>query len=338
MNIVSRYSILILFVLFTQNGFAQEQKTPRVIEIGIAVNDIQAATKKYQQIMGITHWQIADLFPADTKQQLPSVRVARGKFGDLQIALLQPLAGDSLLKSHLAKNGSSIFHLGVSGFIDIKEFTHESVSTRQNFSGSWIDSYAELGVNLFAHETDFLAVDYWGETQLDKSPINNEPRRVLHLGIVTNDIVENAMSFLNTLGVGPWLRVDFKDPHLSNSQYIGAKGKIVPFIKIAYAMWGDLQIELLQPISGVSPHRDFLINNGPGAHHLKIDSTKDHDKLVQHYLGNGLSILMQSDNGGAGRTATYMNTVEELGFVLELTRGHTGLGTLPVVGSIPQAQ
>lgn len=338
MKLVRCFSFVILIGLFTQTSVAQGEKTSRVIEIGVAVNDIQSATKKYQQIMGISHWQIADIFPADTKQQLPSVRVARGVFGDLQIALLQPLAGDSLVKSHLAKNGSSIFHLGISGLIDIKEFKHESVNTRQNFSGSWIDSYAELGVNLFVHETDFLAVDYWGETQLDKSPINNEPRRVLHLGIVTNDIVENAMSFLNRLGVGPWLRVDFKDPHLSNSQYIGAKGEIVPFIKIAYAMWGDLQIELLEPVSGVSPHRDFLISHGTGAHHLKIDSTKDHDQLVQHYLNNGLSILMQSDNGGTGRTATYMNTVDELGFVLELTRGHTGLGTLPIVGSIPQAQ
>ena len=100
-------------------------------------------------------------------------------------------------------------------------------------------------------------------------------------------------------------------------------------------MWGSLQLELLMPVSGPSPHRDFLITKGFGAHHLSYGPIEDHDAVVNELTKKGIAIQMQSDNGGQGRTATYMDTLDELGFVLELTRPYSGPGTLPIAGTIP---
>lgn len=42
--------------------------------------------------------------------------------------------------------------------------------------------------------------------------------------------------------------------------------------KFAFAMTGDLEIELIQPVSGKSPHSDFIKNGGNGMHHLRYRS------------------------------------------------------------------
>lgn len=304
-------------------------------EIGIAVRNIHKATIQYQQLMGISDWEYQDLYNVNSDSKFPSIRLARAQFGDKRIALIQPLAGSSIVKTHLEKHGESIFHVAIQGDNDaLKAYRSQTVTDGFGAHATLIDTYADLGINIFSYDADSV-LSSWGRTKNNRTTTVTYDHHVFQLGIVSNDLTKNAMSYFEKLGVGPWLVVDFKGEHISNGQYLGAKGNVQPHIKVAYAMWGSLQLELLMPVSGPSPHRDFLITKGFGAHHLSYGPIDAHDEVVADLTKQGIAIQMQSDNGGAGRTATYMDTLEELGFVLELTRPFKGSGTLPIAGTIP---
>jgi hypothetical protein len=322
-----------LFLL--HNAAANTRSVEAVQEIGIAVNNIHKATRQYQQIMGVSKWEYQDLYNADGDKKYPSVRLARAQFGDKRIALIQPLAGPSLVKSHLEKHGPSIFHIGIKGENDaLAAYPSHSVTDGIGAKAKWIDTYADFGVNIFSYDPN-TALTSWGSTGNNKTPTVTDDNQLFQLGIVSRDLAKTAMSYFEQLGIGPWLVVDFKGEHITNAQYLGAKGAVKPHIKVAYAMWGNLQLELLMPISGPSPHRDFLITRGFGAHHVSYGPIKNHDAVVRALTEKGIAIQMQSDNGGEGRTATYMDTLDQLGFVLELTRPFKGAGTLPIAGTIP---
>jgi hypothetical protein len=304
-------------------------------EVGIAVNNIHRATRQYQKIMGISQWQYQDLYNSDGDKKLPSVRLAKAQFGDKHIALLQPLAGPSLVKTHLKKYGPGIFHIAIQGDNQtLAAYPSQIVSDKMGAKAKWFDTYADFGVNIFSYEEGTVFTS-WGTTDNTITAALSYDPHIFQLGIVTNDLTKIALSYFDKLGIGPWLLVDFKGKHLTNAQYLGAKGNVRPHIKVAYAMWGNLQLELLMPISGPSPHRDFLISQGSGAHHLSYGPIEAHDQIVMDLSKQDIPIQMQSDNGGVGRTATYMDTLEQLGFVLELTRPFKGSGTLPMVGTIP---
>lgn len=142
------------------------------------------------------------------------------------------------------------------------------------------------------------------------------------------------------MGIGPWIFIDFKRPHISNSYYLGAKGQTDAYVHVGYGYWQmaglPFELELLQPVYGPSPHRDYLRAQGQGAHHLSFGKVPNHDHLVAGYKAQGLDIQMQSDNGGEGRTATYLDTESQLGWVLELTRPFKGLGSLQIVDQLPR--
>jgi hypothetical protein len=327
--------LLSVFLPLTWINNATAASIEAAQEIGIAVNNIHKATLQYQKIMGISGWEYQDLYNADGDNKHPSVRLARAQFGDKHIALLQPLAGPSLLKTHLENYGPSIFHIGIQGENDaLAAYPSQTVTDGMGAKAKWIDTYADFGVNIFSYDQNTVLTS-WGNTGNNKPPAVTYNHQLFQLGIVSNDLTKNALSYFEKLGIGPWLVVDFKGEHLSNGQYLGARGNVQPHIKVAYAMWGSLQLELLMPISGPSPHRDFLISKGFGAHHLSYGPIEDHDAVVSDLIEKGIAIQMQSDNGGQGRTATYMDTLDELGFVLELTRPFKGSGTLPIAGTIP---
>jgi hypothetical protein len=330
--------IALLLITFTSLAYVNSATAASVEaaqEIGIAVNNIHKATLQYQQIMGISEWEYQDLYNSDGDKNYPSVRLARAQFGDKRIALMQPLFGPSLVKSHLEKHGPSIFHVAIQGENDaLAAYPSHEVTDGVGAKAKWIDTYADFGINIFSYDPNTVLTS-WGTTGNNKTPTVTYDNHIFQLGIVSSDLTKHAMSYFEKLGIGPWLVVDFKGEHLSNGQYLGARGNVQPHIKVAYAMWGSLQLELLMPVSGPSPHRDFLITKGFGAHHLSYGPIEDHDAVVNELTKRGIAIQMQSDNGGQGRTATYMDTLDELGFVLELTRPYSGPGTLPIAGTIP---
>jgi hypothetical protein len=78
------------------------------------------------------------------------------------------------------------------------------------------------------------------------------------------DATETALTAL--LGAKTWVRMS--DVHFAPDacSYRGAPADFTAHVSFSYA--GDIQLELIQPVSGVSMYSEFLDRSGPGLHHV----------------------------------------------------------------------
>jgi len=100
-----------------------------------------------------------------------------------------------------------------------------------------------------------------------------------------------------------------------------ARGRVVaPTLRVAIAHCGSLEIELIQPVDGESPHRDFLEHHGDGYHHVRF-RVEDFDAKRDSLEAAGYTSVFE---GNSTRSRyVYLESPERLGHTqLELIRPH----------------
>ena len=83
---------------------------------------------------------------------------------------------------------------------------------------------------------------------------------------VTDDIAATEALLREQFGSGPWTRIPDVHFDREHSRLRGVPTEFTAHISLAYA--GDLQLELIEPVSGDSVHTEFLARSGPGLHHV----------------------------------------------------------------------
>jgi catechol 2,3-dioxygenase-like lactoylglutathione lyase family enzyme len=83
---------------------------------------------------------------------------------------------------------------------------------------------------------------------------------------VTDEIGATEELLRAQFGTAAWTRIP--DVHFGpeHSRLRGEPHDFTAHISLAYA--GDLQLELIEPVSGASVHAEFLADHGPGLHHV----------------------------------------------------------------------
>lgn len=80
---------------------------------------------------------------------------------------------------------------------------------------------------------------------------------VSQIGVIVRDVDKAANYYTSLFGVGPFTIYDFEpEQHIYNGEPTKAK------IRMGKAMWGNMELELLQPLEGKSPHMDFFLQHG----------------------------------------------------------------------------
>lgn len=141
-----------------------------------------------------------------------------------------------------------------------------------------------------------------GQTAQAGSPL--EGATVGHIGIIVRDINATAKQFQEVFGVtvppamdyGP-LRFHTDVPGSENS-----KVKVVMF-KLA-----GLSVELIEPVQGPGPQKDFLDRFGPGLQHIAFGGVKD----------NLAAIRFLESRGGKRTQVNYVDMKDLLGFTAEI--------------------
>ena len=87
---------------------------------------------------------------------------------------------------------------------------------------------------------------------------------------VTDDVEATERLLSDQFGVRAWTRIPDVVFEASATTYRGRPTGLVAHVSLAYA--GDLQLELIQPVSGESVHTEFLAANGPGLHHVCFET------------------------------------------------------------------
>ena len=138
--------------------------------------------------------------------------------------------------------------------------------------------------------------------------------QIMHIGIVVKDM-DKAVARLTSLGIGPFkpriLPADAKEL-FRGKPFLPAKRVAIQIARI-----GNMELELIQPLDGDSPHKEFLDEKGEGIQHLGffVDNLKSE---VETLTQKGSSILLTSEFNGGGGVA-YLD-LEVGGLIVELVQ------------------
>lgn len=138
--------------------------------------------------------------------------------------------------------------------------------------------------------------------------------RMMHVGMVVKDM-NKAIERFEAIGIGP-----FKPRILPADAQETYRGK--PFnpsqrVTIQITQIGNIELELIQPIDGGSPHQEFLDQKGEGIQHLGffVDNLADD---VERLTEEGSTVLLTSQFKGGGGVA-YLD-LDAAGLIVELVQ------------------
>lgn len=145
--------------------------------------------------------------------------------------------------------------------------------------------------------------------------------KIGHVGVVVPDRDAAVKRAYHEFGIGPW-RLD-ENPDTVPTWHYGEPTKNPQ--KLAFASWGDLQIEMIEPLPEAdSACQDFLKMTGGkgGIHHIGFitESLEEMEELAQRLRDQGYAeSLLAREVGLAGDgDAYFFDTQETLGFILEV--------------------
>jgi len=133
------------------------------------------------------------------------------------------------------------------------------------------------------------------------------PQQVSQIGVVVKN-VDEAVKYFSKLGFGPF-RIITKT---RNGAMV--HGKPMDYVlRIAFGMFGGLELELIQVLKGRTIQKEFLDQNGEGLHHIGF-AVKDVDAEVARWGEAGFPVLQRSREPDFA----YIDTGRIGGVILEL--------------------
>jgi hypothetical protein len=95
---------------------------------------------------------------------------------------------------------------------------------------------------------------------------------------VTNALSDTESALTALLGVKKWVRLPNIHFGPDNCTYRDQPADFVVDLALSYA--GDMQLELIAPVSGENIYTEFLRDCGPGLHHICME-TEDMDAALE---------------------------------------------------------
>lgn len=121
---------------------------------------------------------------------------------------------------------------------------------------------------------------------IDKKPSRINLPSLDQICIVVEDIEKTIDFYSSVFGLGPFYVIDTEPREVlldgKKSQYR---------LKLAFALSGNIEIELIQVLEGKTIHTDFLEKRGEGLHHLRF-TVDDIDGMLEELSKDGIEPLM----------------------------------------------
>ena len=139
-------------------------------------------------------------------------------------------------------------------------------------------------------------------------------KQLFQIGVVVRDM-DKAIERFTHLGLGPFK--SFTPPADAISFFRGKR--IIPAenLRIMSTEMGNIQLEVIQPVKGASPHKEFLDAKGEGIQHLAF-WVDDLDAEVESLNKKGAITLFRSEMKSEGVVA-YLD-LNASGVVVELVK------------------
>lgn len=146
----------------------------------------------------------------------------------------------------------------------------------------------------------------------EKSPFAN----LIQIGVVVKDM-DKAIERLSLLGIGPFYSK--MPPPTAKSLFRSKPFVAAERVKIKAAKMGNAELELIQPLEGESPHKEYLQAKGEGIQHIAF-AVEDLSDAVEKLTAKGSSIILEGRRADGGGVA-YMD-LDVGGIIVELVKSH----------------
>lgn len=144
-------------------------------------------------------------------------------------------------------------------------------------------------------------------------------QKMIQIGLVVSDLDTTLKNFEQMLGIGPFRVVEYPPAGQSECMRI-YHGEPSDFTaKFSFFDFGNIELEVIQPLSGHSIWHDFLEEHGPGIHHLKF-SMDYQQPARQHLEAHGFRCIQEGAAVGknTGKVWSYYDLQGSLPFCVEL--------------------
>jgi catechol 2,3-dioxygenase-like lactoylglutathione lyase family enzyme len=129
------------------------------------------------------------------------------------------------------------------------------------------------------------------------------------IGVVVADLDADIDRYSRLLGLSGWKRMDTDYV----ARYRDWEGRIAN--RNAFAPWGPIHLEMIEPGIGEGNAREWLDTRGEGIFHVGVAV----DDMADRPVAADVVFEVQSQRTPGGRPAiVHLDTVAELGFFLEL--------------------
>jgi len=152
----------------------------------------------------------------------------------------------------------------------------------------------------------------------------------LQVCVVVKDLEKSMATYYDKYGIGPWAGYRFDKNNVDQMMY---RGKRIDYaMDIGMCKVGNVEFELIQPLDDNNLYAEFLKEHGEGLQHICL-AVDDHDDVAKNIVAMGCPIIQQGDwkgdKEGEYLTYTYLDTVDQLGFILELYKVTPGFAAAP---------
>lgn len=128
-------------------------------------------------------------------------------------------------------------------------------------------------------------------------------RTPVQVAWVTRDLDATERALTTLLGAKKWVRIPGVRFGPDTATVRGEPADFVADISLSYA--GDMQLEVIAPVSGDSPYSEFLDACGPGLHHICLET----DDLSETLADVGGDVVARATMAG-GMEFAYVSALD----------------------------
>ena len=136
---------------------------------------------------------------------------------------------------------------------------------------------------------------------------------VIQVAWIVRDLQASMRRHWEVCGIGPWDIYPFDATQVQDFVYRGRPATHTCLLGLACN--GNVQLELIQPVTGRSIYDEHLETKGEGLHHVKLYHA-DCAAAVAHYAARGYPVI-QSGKFDEDEHY-YLDTEKDFGYIIEL--------------------
>jgi methylmalonyl-CoA/ethylmalonyl-CoA epimerase len=138
----------------------------------------------------------------------------------------------------------------------------------------------------------------------------------MQIGIIVRDLEAAMRTYVHDYGIGPWEIYEFNPGNVKDLREYGKP--VQRSWRLAAAMVGKVQWELIQPLDDESVYARFLAEKGEGVHHIAV-ATPSFDETVAAQAERGNDLVLSGEFSGI--RVAYLATDRDLGVITEIFNG-----------------